>query len=460
MIVLVLLHTHSHGSLQRYGGLAKRLPRSTSLSSKKKFLKSKKSFGTRKKFVRFYSTKTTPPEQNNQQYQNKGLFGYLSAWFGAKFTKPRETALYAEHVKILDEMFHVVDKNHPQETLLPENRKSEIRALHKQLFDRMIDAQKNGEVVLLNNIPRVRRICFELEKSKINKEGTGTQKKWINDPFTILTFVNPLVTLPLDWETCLLYKDPFRKLQHEDPFDYVTSVMGRLFYYPMRRKDLDLPAETTRFFSNIDNRMGDLDLHIRYERQIEIIDTIKKYSNYSGTFPYQHSNSEIVALILKKNNPLLKEYPNLKKWKYSTLIFDEKRDMNLTIDPNLLQNKNFKATSELFISHINPINETDMQNLENEIEQIIRGFKERQRHSNEQQREERQERQKSSKITRQEAFRRLGISENTPLQEIKRTFLKLAKENHPDRYRDPVLKDEANKKLRELIEAYHVLIEK
>ena len=51
----------------------------------------------------------------------------------------------------------------------------------------------------------------------------------------------------------------------------------------------------------------------------------------------------------------------------------------------------------------------------------------------------------------------LGVARTAPGDEIKKAYLKLARERHPDRFRDPVEKERAQEFFKELTEAFNTL---
>lgn len=52
----------------------------------------------------------------------------------------------------------------------------------------------------------------------------------------------------------------------------------------------------------------------------------------------------------------------------------------------------------------------------------------------------------------------LNISHGASSEEIRQAYRTLAKKYHPDRYSDPVLAEKASEKMKEINEAYHILI--
>lgn len=51
----------------------------------------------------------------------------------------------------------------------------------------------------------------------------------------------------------------------------------------------------------------------------------------------------------------------------------------------------------------------------------------------------------------------LGVAKNTPADEIRRTYLKLARDRHPDRFTDPAEKAKAHEFFQQLTEAFNTL---
>ena len=57
-------------------------------------------------------------------------------------------------------------------------------------------------------------------------------------------------------------------------------------------------------------------------------------------------------------------------------------------------------------------------------------------------------------------YKVLGVSENASQEEIRKAYLTLVKKYHPDRYTDEAMKELANEKLKEVNQAYEMLVKK
>lgn len=57
-------------------------------------------------------------------------------------------------------------------------------------------------------------------------------------------------------------------------------------------------------------------------------------------------------------------------------------------------------------------------------------------------------------------YRVLGISENAAQEEIRAAYRSLVKKYHPDKYHDDVLKEQAGEKLKQINQAYEMLVKK
>ena len=55
-------------------------------------------------------------------------------------------------------------------------------------------------------------------------------------------------------------------------------------------------------------------------------------------------------------------------------------------------------------------------------------------------------------------YRTIGVSRNADEDEIKRTYRKLVKKYHPDRYQNSSLANEATEKMKEINRAYDAMI--
>lgn len=57
-------------------------------------------------------------------------------------------------------------------------------------------------------------------------------------------------------------------------------------------------------------------------------------------------------------------------------------------------------------------------------------------------------------------YKVLGVSENATQEEIRKAYLALVKKYHPDKYTDEGMKELANEKLKEINQAYEILVKK
>lgn len=57
-------------------------------------------------------------------------------------------------------------------------------------------------------------------------------------------------------------------------------------------------------------------------------------------------------------------------------------------------------------------------------------------------------------------YKVLGVSENASQEEIRKAYLALVKKYHPDKYTDEGMKELANEKLKEINQAYEILVKK
>jgi|GEM_PF-2811339 len=450
-----------YGSLMHYGGRLKNIKRLTTrtTTAKKRVPLSKKVSASKKKFVRFYSTENRPMQN---QEPKQGIFNQLYDWVYKKF-RPRREIIYQQH----QEVFQELEKQFPHAT---QGEKNKIREVHKKIFDMMITAQNNDEVVLVNNMSTAERICFSLVKLKVNQDGDEYQKQVINSPFAILTwqlFIDPFYKAKdlndlANWHNVLFYK---HKTQD------ITGPINGLFDHNIRPRDYDLMYHTSIYLLGLKDRHK-----TPYEEKIvkELEDIIKKYCFYKQN---ELTNYEIIALTLKKNNPLFKEYPWLKESKHSTLIYDANKshfynkNKSVFTSAKVFRQSFFKdserlePTSELFMSDMYPVDRTKMQTIEEEIEKIIREFNQHQERYAREEREEQEYQQKREKrstttTTRQEALKTLKLPENATSDEIRKAFLTLAKKNHPDQFRDEKSKKEAAERFIKIKDAYDFLIGK
>lgn len=498
-IFLVLFnHIHSMNVIKRYHPLQTIKKTRTYKAPKIQPIKPKKVFSPKKIDKKFYTT------QQNQS-EKSSFWQEAKKWLGEK--------LYGKQTKINTRNFENFAQNSKYHKLFNQHQQllnkidfkdqeTRIKAekLHRDLFEKMTEKIRDGDnMVLVVAMPSYKIIIDMLDaKAKnLDFEKNTTKLYEVYNTFfqwnELFDWKEALFTIKKTGRITSVIEDVFgsppkseKELFEEQRYGPFETRYGHRLYTIMeyiRKKDQEKNKglEPITFLSS--ERDDDLE---------KVSDIIKKYCD---------SYKEPVLLKIKNIKQETGIKNKFEKFMRSTTLIDDERSplntarKNFTHEyaqeiraSNRLEYKNVEALSnnvEVEFFNIHHIDYDKMFNeIDKEIEELVNRYRkegqesfeefikktsQRQSYQKESQQEAEQQYQEYQKkyqqlqqqmqtMTIAEALQELELPENeTNMDVIKKSFLRLSKKHHPDKFQDEDEKSKANVKLKKLIEAYEVL---